>query len=40
MQTGYLAITEGKLLPQRRDQLFAIALDDRYPLRGRFVRPR
>jgi len=39
MQTGYLAITEGKLLPQCRDQLFAIVLDDRNPVRGRFVRP-
>ncbi len=29
MQTGYLAITEGKLLPQCRDRLFAIVLDDR-----------
>jgi len=39
MEAGYLAVTEGKLLPQCRDQLFAIVFDDRYHLRRRFVRP-
>lgn len=39
MQASYLAVAERQFVPQCRDQLFAIVLDDHYPLRDRFVRP-